>query len=170
MLTQTTKSAAWTLALVLISPLAIGARTESDVAARRSIQAAYKAGQAAFNRGDSRALLAQLAPGYYAIDLKGQKLSRSEVARSMRLWFSTSKTLRARVTIKSLRVSGSRATAVIEEHARASGVNPKTKKLTKLVSDSAVQEVWARAGGRWLKQSTKTLRMRWVVEGKVWKL
>lgn len=111
-----------------------------------------------------------MAPGYYAIDIKGQKVSRPEMGRRMCLWFATSRTLKAKITIKSLRISGSRATAVIEEHATASGVNPKTKKLSQLVSDSAAEEIWARAGGRWLKQRTKTLRMRWVLDGKVHKL
>ena len=149
---------------------AVSAQADSVSSTRNSVRAAYKTSQAAFARRDVKALSAQQAPSYYLINIKGQKLNRTETIRMMKLWFSTSKTLNVKTTIKRLNVAKDKVTAVIAEHATASGVNPKTKKLMKLVSDSVAEETWTKVSGRWLKQRTKTLRMRWVVDGKLQKL
>ena len=149
---------------------AVSAHADSVSSTRNAVRAAYKTSQAAFVRRDVKALAAQLAPSYYLVNVKGQKLNRSQTIRMMKLWFSTSKTLNAKTTIRRLHIANSKVTAVVAEHATASGVNPKTKKLMKLVSDSVAEETWINANGRWLKQRTKTLRMRWVVDGKPQKL
>ncbi|PQV64651.1 protein of unknown function (DUF4440) [Abditibacterium utsteinense] len=149
---------------------AVSAQADSASSTRNSVRAAYKTSQAAFARRDVKTLAAQLAPNYYLINIKGQKLNRSETIRMMKLWFSTSKTLNANTSIKRLQVVNGKVTAVVAEHATASGVNPKTKKLMKLVSDSLAEETWIKTNGRWLKQRTKTLRMRWLVDGKPQKL
>ena len=149
---------------------AVSAQADSKSSTRNAVRTAYKTSQAAFSRRDVKTLSAQMAPNYYFINIKGQKLNRAQTIRMMKLWFSTSKTLNAKTAIKRLQVSNGKVTAVIAEHATASGVNPKTKKLMRLVSDSLAEETWAKTNGRWLKQRTKTLSMRWVVDGKPQKL
>ena len=140
------------------------ANTTSDI--RKTLQAAYKTSDAAVVRRDSKTLLGLLTPDYQVTDLKGKKSTKTEMSRRMHMWFTTYQTIKTTTTIKKVVVTRGKAKVTIGEVGLASGIDPKTKKLSKLVSDAVAEDTWVKIKGKWLKQKTKTLRMRWVLDGK----
>jgi ketosteroid isomerase-like protein len=164
LLTRKIYPVAWLLVLYVTS-----AQADSVSVARRSIEAAYKAEDAAISRKDSKTVSSFYASGYQLIRLDGKKLGRSEVKHNVDSWMSATKWIKSKATIKKFSLSKGKAIVLVAFRGDAVILNLQTQKSVKVVTHTTVDETWVNIKGKWLKQRAKTLSFKQYFDGKLYK-
>ncbi|MHB8637099.1 MAG: nuclear transport factor 2 family protein [Fimbriimonadaceae bacterium] len=107
------------------------------------------------------------APDFREIDPKGKVSDRATSLGAMKQMFKMGKV--TAISTKVLKVTGTAAQLVVlvDSHMTvAMRMNPKAKKVSKLIDSSRYQETWSKSKGKWHIHSLKTLTEHTTLDGK----
>lgn len=146
-----------------ISCCALGDAT-SD--ARKTIQGLYDTDNAAAMRKDVSAIFAHTAPDFVATDKQGKKHTVDEAKTQLPMVFSMSKSIKATSKIKSFKLSGSTATARVDESVTIKLENPQNKQTATMSIEETNSDTWTKTAKGWMKKASKSLTEKRLMNGK----
>jgi len=128
-----------------------------DAAVRKQIESQIARFQKAFKAKDIKGMRAITTPDFSVKSPDGVKSSRTEAEAVM---LAEMKSIRAvkewKITIESLKVNGSTATALVNERMVAQ-IADTSSKVTTRVSKAKIRETWVKSGGVWKYKRSEAL-------------
>ena len=107
------------------------------------------------------------APDYHEVGAKGKMTTRAEAIAGMKQMFGMGNVTSA--TSKVLKVSGSSSKMIVLTSANMTmmmKMDPKAKKMSKMVGTARYQETWSKDKGKWQIHELKSLSEKATLDGK----
>lgn len=144
----------------------VQAQTKQQVAtARKAINAAYKAEDAAFVRANAKASMSSYAPSYIYATKDGGKYSRQGFEDHLTRLLKTARNINYRTTIERVTLNGNSASVRIKTHAKMRLMNSEGKLRDYTGSEQRV-DTWTNQRGKWLRTHGKQISISHTVDGK----
>lgn len=153
--------------VLLLSLLActVAASADKTADAKKAIQAAYNAENAAAARKDLKGIFASYAPDYVEVSQTGRTTTLTEEKTKARQALSLVKSAKANSVIQKIKLKGKQAVVSVKEHNELVVDNPRTGQPAKMVIDSVSEDTWTKSGKSRLKKRSKTISEKATANG-----
>lgn len=142
-----------------------GAMADATADAKKAIQAAYNAGNAATGKKDMNKMFANDSPDFVAVR-NGQTITLAQAKAAVKQFFPAVKSIKDVSVVQKIKLKGNEATVTVKEHGDMVMANPQTKKTMKISVDSVSEDVWTKSGGAWLRKRSKSISEHVTSDGK----
>ena len=150
----------------VLLPQPVQAQTWQQVATtRKTIDAAYKAEDAAFDNFDVEGSLQYRTENFVSITKEGKTLSRKLIEERLAMLFKVAEDIRSSTVIEQFALKGNRVHVRVKTHSRMV-LAGKNKKRQVLAGTERRADLWIKQGGRWLRMQDKIISSSVTLDGK----
>lgn len=141
-----------TLLLISLIATAPAVLAQDTASVQKAIQAQYEKRNAAAKKKDVTGALSINTPDFVALDPTGTKRTLTQLRPLLSEAFANTSSYLVTTQIKSVKLTGNKATVNTNDTAKLTSKNNKVEEVTR-----AYEDIWVKQGTQWLRQQSRTL-------------
>jgi len=142
-------------AILLVTTLLVAAPAvlaQDPASVQKAIQAQYDKRNTAAKKKDVAGSLGINTPDFVALDPTGTKRTLAQLRPLLAEAFANTSSYVVTTQIKSVKLTGNKATVNTNDTAKLTSKNNKVEEVTR-----AYEDIWVKQGTQWLRQQSRTL-------------